>query len=694
MLQFLKQKRGIYLTALFLITILLNLNTISNKYALDDNIVIVQNLNTQAGFSGIDELFSTDAFQGYMDFRQAINPISGGRYRPLSIASFAVEQSLFGETFGQVYRSEQEKLVLLRKNGASIDEVKNQTSKLSEIEAKIVKSNDEIASIRHSIQLIFLIILILVIFDFLSLFIFKENIDLAFLCTLIFLSHPVHSEVIANLKSRDELFSLLFIILTLKQSFLYIQSKSNRNLFRMSLFFILALFSKEYALILPIIIGLAWISLYKINFKEIFNKGLFYLLLILGVFVLIRFALFGNSEYVATSEDVLNNPYLFATPIESFSSKVGIFYEYLRILFFPISLSSDYSYAHFSYLNLTSFKFILSAFTYILLGLLFLRTLKKKSDFLFPLSIFLGFFFLVNNILFSIGATMGERLIFHSSLGFCIILFKTYEKYGLAKFKLPYFALLIILISAAFSYKAIERNSAWKDNYSLFTTDVKTVKNSALANNNAGFAIYNEAYQKYFVNSKNKEQDKFAFQKEILKSIPYFTKATKIHKKYVSAYQNLGLCYFYMDNKIKAAEVWSQAAKNYDGPHVALQDYALHYLNEGFIFDKKNDFQNSKIYIGLATQINPYDSKLWENYGGVQFKLGELKGAIKAFQKALEIDPSSQMAFQGMKTAHKIDSVEQLFMISPTNQNLINELHLAYKSCGIVVSENRLINGK
>ncbi len=694
MLNFFKQKQNLYFLILCTVTVLLNINTVKHKYALDDNIVIVQNLNTQAGFNGIDELFTTDAFQGYMDFRQAINPISGGRYRPLSIATFAIEQALFGKTYGEEYRLEQEKLIRLRKNGASLDEIKSQTTKLSEIESQIIKSNDDIASIRHFIQLLFLIVLILVIFDFLKLFVFKENSALAFLCSLLFLVHPVHTEVIANLKSRDELFSLLFIVLTLKQSLLFIQSRLNKNLFLMLLFFILALLSKEYALILPIIIVIAWISIAKLNLKETFNKGLVSILLILGVFVMIRFSLFGNSEYVATNEDVLNNPYLFATPLEAFASKVGIFFEYLRILFFPNSLSSDYSYSHFEYLNLFSYKFILSVLAYLSLAFFFFKAFKNKSEFLFPLGFFLGFFFLVNNILFSVGATMGERLIFHSSLGFCILIFKLYQNYGLQKIKMVYFSALIILISLAFSLKTISRNNAWDSNFSLFTTDVKTVQNSALANNNAGFAIYNTAYLKYFVNSKNKEADKVAFQKEIKISIPYFEKAIKVHNKYVAAYQNLGLCYFYLDEKLKAAKYWSEAAKNYDGPHVALQDYALYFLNEGFIFDKKNDFINSKIYIGLATQINPYDSKLWENYGGVQFKLGELKQAISAFQKALELNPSSQMAFQGMKTAQKIDSVEQLFIKNPKQQSLIDELNLAYSSCGIVVDKNRLLNGK
>ena len=65
------QQLKVQLTIVVLLVFVLNWNTFSNEYALDDDIVIHQNLNVQAGVSGIGEILSTDAFQGFLDSQGA-----------------------------------------------------------------------------------------------------------------------------------------------------------------------------------------------------------------------------------------------------------------------------------------------------------------------------------------------------------------------------------------------------------------------------------------------------------------------------------------------------------------------------------------------------------------------------------------------------------------------------------------------
>jgi hypothetical protein len=110
MLRFLKPLK-IQIALLVIICFALNSNTLHNEYALDDAIVINQNLNVQAGVQGIGKILSTDAFQGYLDMINSKSTASGGRYRPLSIVTFALEQSFFGETHGLEYREHQKKSV-------------------------------------------------------------------------------------------------------------------------------------------------------------------------------------------------------------------------------------------------------------------------------------------------------------------------------------------------------------------------------------------------------------------------------------------------------------------------------------------------------------------------------------------------------------------------------------------------------
>ena len=61
---------------------------------MDDSIVILQNKFTKKGISGLPGIFGEDTFTGFFGSKR--NLVEGGTYRPLSLATFAVELQLFG----------------------------------------------------------------------------------------------------------------------------------------------------------------------------------------------------------------------------------------------------------------------------------------------------------------------------------------------------------------------------------------------------------------------------------------------------------------------------------------------------------------------------------------------------------------------------------------------------------------------
>lgn len=65
-------------------------------YVLDDQIVITDNQYTKKGIDGIWDILRTESFSGYFGGQQDL--VAGARYRPLSIVSFAIEQSVFGDS--------------------------------------------------------------------------------------------------------------------------------------------------------------------------------------------------------------------------------------------------------------------------------------------------------------------------------------------------------------------------------------------------------------------------------------------------------------------------------------------------------------------------------------------------------------------------------------------------------------------
>lgn len=62
------------------------------------------------------------------------------------------------------------------------------------------------------------------------------------LATLLFAAHPLHTEVVANIKSRDEILGLLFAILSLKHFHKYSDTPQVKHLSLSSICFLLAIF--------------------------------------------------------------------------------------------------------------------------------------------------------------------------------------------------------------------------------------------------------------------------------------------------------------------------------------------------------------------------------------------------------------------------------------------------------------------
>jgi hypothetical protein len=78
---------------IFIAAFLVNANTLTHSWALDDTLLITQNKLTQQGFSAIPEIWGSDVFTGYFG-KGGIE--LGGRYRPLSQTVFAICHGIFG----------------------------------------------------------------------------------------------------------------------------------------------------------------------------------------------------------------------------------------------------------------------------------------------------------------------------------------------------------------------------------------------------------------------------------------------------------------------------------------------------------------------------------------------------------------------------------------------------------------------
>jgi hypothetical protein len=225
-----------------LLAFVIYFNSFQNEFAHDDGIVIVKNEYVLEGFAGIPNIFSKDAYDSYYRQLNTTNQLKGGRFRPLSIVTFAIEQEFFGAVPVEKADSVVRQSVAYGVAGPG--------------QEKLVRN----MHVRHFFNVLWYMLSVVVLLYFLRYIIFKNNPLMAFVAAIIFTAHPIHTEVVANVKSRDEIMSLLFMCLTFIFAFKYEDDKKNPgHLVAALASYLLAFLSKEYAIT---ILGLLPLSLY------------------------------------------------------------------------------------------------------------------------------------------------------------------------------------------------------------------------------------------------------------------------------------------------------------------------------------------------------------------------------------------------------------------------------------------------
>ncbi len=566
-------------------------NTFPNLYALDDEAVIQKNDYVQSGFKGIGKILTSDAYLNYYRHNNSNQTLSGGRYRPLSIVLFAIEHQLWGES----------------------------------------------PYLRHLINIILYALCTLCIYYFLSIILSHRlplGNDIAFISALLFTIHPIHTEVVANIKSSDEILSLLFIMLTFIFSIRYRETKKTGNLVAGMFVLFLALLSKEYALMLIFLMPI----LFSLRYKERLWKSVRFSLPWFGViafYLILRFISIGI-PHGHSIPDVLNAPYLYASPMQQFASEICVLGKYLAMLFFPYPLAYDYGYAQLPYQNLSSPVVWVDAAAYLVIIYAAIKLWHKKNILAFFVLFFLFNLLPVSNFFMNIGTTMGERLIFHSSLGFTTIIAACMAAGGLripqrqASAFIKGVLFLILLLSFIEVYA---RNRDWKNNFTLFTTDVKTVPNSVKANDNAGAQ---------WLNYSETINDTDLSDSIARKALDYIFRAVSIDSIDVTGYMNLGVAYCKLIQPDSAKFYWDKAVRLFPGWAEKQSNYSTLgkiFLYTGNRYGVKGDYGKSLNEIEQGIRCDPSNAGLWFNLGGTFFNMGQPDSARNAWLRVQQFNP-------------------------------------------------------
>ena len=210
--------------------------------------------------------------------------------------------------------------------------------------------------------------------------------------------------------------------------------------------------------------------------------------------------------------------------------------KYLQLLVFPHPLVHQYGFNQLSKTNFKDWKVWFSIIIHLGLFLFALSKLKNKSPIAFGILYYIATISIYTNMIVLMPDTLAERFLFSPSLGFCIaIVFATNAIFNTLKIKSVNFAIFILFIPIllAFSYKTIDRNKAWENNFSLAKNTIKQAPNNA--------AIHAQYATELFL--KNGDSSL------ILK---YYKRAIEIYPEFYSATKDLAHYYIKLKQPKKA----------------------------------------------------------------------------------------------------------------------------------------------
>ena len=605
--------------------ILLYAQTLGYDYTLDDAIVIYDNMFVTQGVSaeGFKGILTEDTFFGFFKEEKAL--VSGGRYRPLTLLMFAVEWELSG---GQPQMLSHAVNVLLYALTGWV---------LYLLLLQLLRPSDK----RAWAYLV------------------------ALVAAGLFVVHPIHTEAVANIKGRDEIMTLLGSLFALYATMRGLRASGGGMGWHAlaGVSFFLALLSKETAITFVAIAPLTLYVFTRAERSDYLRAGLPWVVATVA-FLVLRFAIVGLDTGEPPME-LMNNPFLKIVngqyvPFSGSERLATVLFTlllYFKLMFVPYPLTHDYYPQHIELHTFGDPAVMLSLLLHLGMLAYGIYSVRRRSVVGYGLLFYLIALSIVSNIVFPIGTFMAERFLFVPSVGLCLAV--AWAVFSQGKISVDdtrkgapaipaNWQLRLGIVGAVavlFALHTVTRNPVWKDNHTLFTTDVATSPNSAKLRNAAGGTTIERA----LTIEDAVEQDK-----TLRTAIGHLQQAILIHPNYKNAHLLMGNAELYLDQYDNAIASYEQALRIDPGYTDAINNLAkAHELKantypvlaaetRGIAYGERGQYQEAVAEFRTALDAQPQNAKLWFFLANTLANTGEYSEALVAYQQALNFSPNSE----------------------------------------------------
>lgn len=491
---------------LLVLSFLLYGNTLKNDYTIDDHYV-TNNVIIKKGLKALPEIFSS--------YYASDENNNNYEYRPIVKATFALEYQLF--------------------------------------------NNNPLIS--HLINIILYFFSLSLLYLFLRSFLPSQNRFYHQVVVILFATLPIHTEVVASLKNRDILLCYNFTFLSIITLHKYIHLNKKHLLLLSYLFSSLAFLSKIEALPFIMLVPILFIKAPGFNFKKKFPVLLVFLL---------SYITFTSIKYFALDGSLAGNRLFYdyeipASISQSVISKISVGFNclgfYIKNLIFPTHLSCYYGLYTIP-LSISMYYFI-GLILCVILFLLFIKNITKQNElslgillFVLPISIYL-------HIIVKVPGIVADRFVFFASTGYVIIIgyfINQLYSYFLhnKKKSIKYVNFIIIIFFTSYLIGVIKRNNEWKNNLTLYQSDVKKWPNSIKLN----ILYANEIVEN--INKRTRLINPNEYEKYIEISYNHMLKAYNLDSTYYNSLNTLAYIDLSFYNNPKKAVYWLNKAQKYD----------------------------------------------------------------------------------------------------------------------------------
>lgn len=605
-------------TLILVLCCVLYANTLQHGFVLDDAGVVSENKLVQQGISGIPKLISNTLFYG-------LEGVNKETWRPLTMTLYALEVECFG---------------------------------LSPFHF-------------HLLNVLLYGLCVVLLFDVLLLLTRRQLLP-AVAISLLFATHPLHTEVVANIKSRDEILSLMFMLVSTRLCISYLTNSKIYKLVSASFFFLAGCFSKESAITFVLLCPLLLYFFSQSDFKKLviifivlFVSSLLYLVVrYITLDAIAATSVISEADNMLVSKD-------FYTRLAT--SSVVLVKE-IALLFFPHPLVYDYTLRQIPVYSLSDATAILSLLLVLALFILSLAGAKSKNLVACGSLFFLISISVVSNIFFLIGNNMAERLLFIPSIGFCIaVVYALMRVTGIQGavqintiFKQPVFGITLLVLLVGFSYKTIARNPDWKDNYTLFSRDLKNARNSCRAHYNLGSVLWRKAQNE--TNDTKKKLWLQQAQSELQRAIEIYPQHADAIINLANVHHELGnydmemqllgsisadkngeaLLHFNFANALAAKGDYKTALEQYEKAMASANTPENTYTGAAVVCNELGLYQQAITYCQKELVRKPNSVEAYITLASALIGAGNEDKALSCYEAALKINPSYAEAWINM----------------------------------------------